>query len=206
MNLSKILLTVILACNFLFPSSLYASSDLSNINSNLVKMGENDQNARKIIKTSSNRPLTKAEKLKISHTDKQNTKYLKSLHQEYDWDIIFNHLKTDGYDALFLIVQHSEDATFQNELLPKMKILYKKKIISGQKLALLTDRILTRQGKKQLYGTQADVTNSEIVFKPIIDLKNLARRRRSLKLPTIEFYKKILEELYGIKDHGLMDK
>jgi hypothetical protein len=189
----------------MFSYNAGASSHLSEINAQLVKMGKADVEVRKILKTLTEKPLTKDEKKKISQSDKRNTKILKSFLQKYGWEEVTSHLKKDGVDALFLVVQHSDDTVFQEKSLIKMEKLHEQKRISGQKLALLTDRVRITQGKEQLYGTQADMVDGQIVFKPIIDLDNLDSRRRSLKLPPIDFYRKILEEQYGIKNHGLIE-
>ena len=77
--------------------------------------------------------------------------------------------------------------------------------VSGQEVALLTDRVLIHMGQKQLYGTQADIKNGEISFLPISDEELVDQRRSEMNLPPMAFYKKLLEEMYGIKEHPEID-
>ena len=60
----------------------------------------------------------------------------------------------------------------------------------GWHLAFLEDRILMRNKKKQLYGTQAvwDKTLRKNKIYPIEDLKNVNQRRKKLGLESIEKY------------------
>ena len=68
-------------------------------------------------------------------------------------------------------------------------------------MALLTDRVRIRHGEKQVYGTQAKQENGEMVFLPIEDQANVDKRRESMGMSTLAHYKKVLEEVYGLKDH-----
>jgi hypothetical protein len=137
---------------------------------------------------------------KIHAIDVRNTKQLKKIIANYGWP----HKELvgiNGVSAAFLIVQHSPDRNFQESVLSNLNKSFKSnKGISGQQLALLTDRVLLTQGKKQLYGTQFDVENNVIVFKPIKNEKIVDKLRAEMKMPPLSFYKKLLEELYGIKD------
>jgi hypothetical protein len=108
--------------------------------------------------------------------------------------------------AAFLIVQHSPDRTFQESMLSNLHESYRNNEgISGQQLALLTDKVLLGQGKKQIYGTQFDVKNNEVVFKPIEDMKTIDQLRKEMKMPPLAFYKRMVEEMYGIKDYPDID-
>ncbi|WP_231617008.1 DUF6624 domain-containing protein [Pseudoalteromonas sp. SWXJZ10B] len=77
--------------------------------------------------------------------------------------------------------------------------------VSGQQVALLTDRVLIAQGKKQIYGTQADVSEGKVVFSPIEDETNVDKLREEMKMPSLDFYLKIMEKMYGIKEHPEID-
>jgi len=205
MKFLKQFLFAILAINVVFSPYIKSSPDSNDINSKLVAMAKADVEVRKVLQNMSERKLTDSEKIAISENDKKNTKALKKILQNNGWDITSN-MSKKGLSALFLILQHStHDTEFQKESLIYIQELYSKEKILGQQLALLTDRIRISQGKQQLYGTQADIVNNEIIFKTIEDVLNVDRRRQQLKMPPLEFYKKILEESYGLKEHGLID-
>ena len=61
----------------------------------------------------------------------------------------------DGAQAAFLLVQHADrDPALQLQVLPQLNVLYAQGLVSGQDVAMLTDRALVGQGKPQRYGTQ----------------------------------------------------
>jgi hypothetical protein len=65
-------------------------------------------------------------------------------------------------------------------------------------LALLEDRILVREGKPQLYGTQFQSAMTLTLY-PIQDEARLELRRREMGLPPMEDYLKRMRELYQAK-------
>ena len=64
--------------------------------------------------------------------------------------------------------------------------------IKKSSLAYLTDKILTKEGKMQLYGTQIiySLPNKIYEFKPIEDEQNVNVRRKDFGLGPIEEYAK----------------
>lgn len=93
--------------------------------------------------------------------------------------------------ALWLIIQHA-DLEIQEKYLPLLKESVKKGESEGWHLAYLEDRILMRNGKKQLYGTQAvwdnDLKRNKIY--PIENIESINERRKKLGLETLEDYAK----------------
>jgi hypothetical protein len=69
---------------------------------------------------------------------------------------------------------------------------------AGQDVALLTDRVRQGEGKLQLYGTQATITDGGLVVDPIENPTELDRRRASLGLPPHAVYLRLLREAYGL--------
>lgn len=93
--------------------------------------------------------------------------------------------------TLFLIVQHS-DMTIQEKYLPLLRKSVSKEESNAYDLALLEDRILMSQGKKQLYGSQVrrnPQTNQYEVY-PIEDEKNVDKRRKKMGLEPLSAYLK----------------
>lgn len=95
-----------------------------------------------------------------------------------------------GSSALWVVFQHS---TLENQekYLPLMKEAVKKGKARSAQLALLEDRILVRNGKEQIYGTQAG-TDSLGIYKiwPIKDERNVNKRRFSVGLGPLQWYAK----------------
>jgi len=91
--------------------------------------------------------------------------------------------------AAFLIIQHA-DYEYQKKYFPLIKEAMKKGEIRPQEVALLEDRILMREGKKQIYGSQ--LTRNDRTGKyelwPVEDEENLDKRRASVGLEPIAAY------------------
>lgn len=101
----------------------------------------------------------------------------------------------EGLDAFFIIVQHS-DLKHQLKYFKPIKHLSKKGSLSKQNLALLTDRILVKQGKKQIYGSQLHFDEQEMKNKsyPIRNPKNVDKRRKKAGFnETLSEYLKFFE-------------
>jgi hypothetical protein len=131
---------------------------------------------------------------KIYHQDSTNLIAVKSLLDSRGW-LGPEEVGQQGALALFLVIQHADSAT-QVNYLPMMRAAVKHGKAAPQNLALLEDRVLTRMGKKQLYGSQVR-TNPETglnEFFPIEDEANVNKRRESVGLEPIEA---------NVKDFGI---
>jgi len=91
--------------------------------------------------------------------------------------------------AAFLIIQHA-DYEYQKRYFPLIKEAMKKGEIRPQEVALLEDRILMHEGKKQLYGSQLRRNNMTGKYElwPVEDEENLDKRRASVGLEPIAEY------------------
>lgn len=102
-----------------------------------------------------------------------------------------------GSEAAFLVLQHA-DYPYQNKYLP----VFRKAVAAGEarreSLALLEDRVLMREGKKQIYGSQLQRgANGAWEFYPIEDEINVDKRRQSVGLESMAEYAKF----FGIEYH-----
>ncbi len=96
-----------------------------------------------------------------------------------------------GNSALFFVVQHADLET-QLKYIPLLESSVKKGESRPSNLALLRDRILMRQGKKQIYGSQVVFNKKgEQEFYPIEDEINVNARRASIGMQPIEEYAKL---------------
>lgn len=93
--------------------------------------------------------------------------------------------------ALFLVIQHSDLET-QKKYLPMMKEAVKKGNASPGSLALLIDRIEIREGRKQIYGSQIGInqSNNTYYILPLTDPDNVDKRRTEVGLDPISNYVK----------------
>lgn len=168
-------------------------------------MAEVDQAVRKKLSDAGWHDASEELRNKVVTIDKQNTFKLKALLSDRTW-FTKSEVGEDGMSAAFLIVQHSADYKFKEKMLPLLKQSYTNgEGITGQQVALLTDRIRINKGEKQLYGTQADISTGKVIFEPITNPDTVDSRRARMKMPSLAFYKKLLEKMYGLKEHPDID-
>lgn len=119
-----------------------------------------------------------------------------------------------GNQTLFLVIQHA-DLEYQQKYLPMMREAVKNGNANPGNLAYLEDRVALREGKKQIYGSQAakNKHTNKMYISPMIDPDNVDKRRAEVGLGTIaeyaakmniewnlEAYKKELPELEKLEN------
>lgn len=94
-----------------------------------------------------------------------------------------------GSAALFLVVQHS-DLDMQLQYLPMMREAAKKGKLLARDLAMLEDRVLVRQNKKQIYGTQMkrDSLTGKFHLGDLIEPDTVDERRAAVGLGPLSDY------------------
>lgn len=93
--------------------------------------------------------------------------------------------------AAFLVLQHAA-YKYQKQYLPLVREAVSIGELAGQRLALLEDRVLMREGKEQIYGTQLtrNQETGELELYPIEDEFNVDKRRAEMgMLPLAEYLK-----------------
>ncbi len=96
---------------------------------------------------------------------------------------------TDGVATAWLLVQHADDVTLQERVLDTMTPPNAiPQGIDGQKIALLTDRVLLRQGKSQRYGSQFQMGKNGLEPSPIEDETNVDARRAQMGMMPLADY------------------
>lgn len=100
-----------------------------------------------------------------------------------------DHLSDSAYSAVFLVVDHAELAA-QKKYFPLIEEAAESGKMSASDAATLQDRILMREGKRQIYGTQNIVVgngNQPTAYVwPVEDPENLDCRRSSVGLDGIQ--------------------
>ncbi len=99
--------------------------------------------------------------------------------------------------AVFLVLQHA-DSGIHATYVPEMRAAVQQGAARPEDLALMEDRLLTEQGKPQLYGSQVktDITGKASFF-PIADEPKVDKRRASVGLEPLESYARY----FGIDYH-----
>lgn len=164
----------------------------------LIEMARIDQQVRhELIQAGIETPDPEIES-RMRAIDSDNTRRLKEIVSQYGWprpELV----GVDGADAAFLILQHAASEV-QIEYFPLFETAYQDGAASGQNYALLRDRTLVRQGKPQIYGTQAKPfdqwVNGEPTLETIADEANVDARRAEVGLPPLSEYRKLLKKLY----------
>lgn len=119
-------------------------------------------------------------------TDSINLIVVTSLIDQYGWLSKAVVGKT-GNLAIWLVIQHADLAT-QEKYYPIMEKAVQENKATKKDLAYLEDRILMRQGKKQLYGTQykLDPETNEMKLWEVEDPDRLNERRAAVGLPPMK--------------------
>ncbi|MGZ5134949.1 MAG: DUF6624 domain-containing protein [Flavitalea sp.] len=127
---------------------------------------------------------------KINYQDSINLIRVKNIIDTYGW-LGPNEVGEQGASTIFLVIQHADSLT-QVTYVPTMREAVKNGKARPQDLALLEDRILTKQGKEQIYGSQLtrNEQTGKYEFFPIQDEANVNKRRASVGLPPLEEYAK----------------
>ena len=135
---------------------------------------------------------------RINYFDSINLIKVTSILDNYGW-LGEEEISKKGAITLFLVIQHADSST-QIKYLPMMRKAVKKGKAYPQDLALLEDRILTNQGKPQIYGSQVttnDKTGKQEFF-PIYDEINVNKRRLKVGLDSLEEYAKFFKIDYTL--------
>ena len=169
----------------------------SQLRSELLAMRDRDQAVRAACPTGNTDEQIKCF-VKISEEiDKSHTKRLNEIVNTYgvpDAKLVGK----NGLEAYYLLLQHSNDPKLKEKSLKGMEVAFKAKQLSPADYANFTDRLLVNLGKPQVYGANFDLKDGKMVMSPTKDIKNLDKRRKSIGLPPIAEYMKMLEEVYKI--------
>ena len=134
---------------------------------------------------------------RMSDADTANTAWLARVVARDGWPTVAR-VGADGASAALLLVQHADrDTAFQARMMPMLERAFAAREISGEEMALFTDRVAAGRGQAQLYGTQAEMRNGRAVLKPISDSSALDARRARMGLPPVREYLRLLDSIYG---------
>lgn len=132
--------------------------------------------------------------IEMEKLDKKNLERIEVILNEYGWlseDIIG--VKENA--TLFLVLQHAS-LDVQLKYYPIMEEAVELGCARKSDLAMLKDRILVKQGKKQMYGTQLIYNEDEHCYEvePLVYPERVDERRMVVGLPPMSEYL----EYYGL--------
>jgi hypothetical protein len=105
----------------------------------------------------------------------------------------------DGVKAYFLILQHSDSVPLRLRCRKGIERAWKDRVLSPSEYTGFIDRLLVKQGKAQIYGSNFDSRDGKLVMSRTIDLKNLDKRRKNAGLPSIAEYVEMLKKIYSLE-------
>jgi hypothetical protein len=127
---------------------------------------------------------------KQNKLDKRNIKKFAKILDKYGWPAR-SAVGKEGSVAAFLVVQHG-DLEYQKKYFTLLKDAVLRGEADREDAALLEDRILMREGKKQIYGTQLyfNEVTKKLELWPIEDEEDVEARRASVGLGPLAAYVK----------------
>lgn len=183
-------------------SASAASRDIdADLQAKLAAMGVRDQKVREKLSSVVSSAGLQSEEFKalakeMSAVDSGNFAELEKIVGQVGWpsaDLV----GVEASSAAFLVLQHAPVAQ-QRKLLPVFKQAVSEGKARAADLALLEDRMLVAEGKKQLYGSQvAAGPDGTPRVAPVEDPQNLDARRKAMGLPPMAEYLEHLEAQIG---------
>ena len=134
---------------------------------------------------------------RFMRADSARTLRLKQIIERHGWPTPAL-VGKDGVEAAWIIVQHSPDYAWQEQMLPVLERAAAAGDIRRTDVSLLTDRVLVHRGKPQRYGNSFSIRDGRLVADPIEDIGGLDARRAALGLPPMSEYARQLGEMYKL--------
>jgi hypothetical protein len=137
----------------------------------------------------------------IEEKDSVNLIRVKKVLDEHGW-LGANKVGSQGNSTLFLVIQHADLAT-QEKYLPMMREAVTRGNASGSQLALLEDRVLLRNGKKQVYGSQiaSDQATGEYYVNALEDPEHVDERRAAVGLGLLADYVRRWNIVWNVEEY-----
>lgn len=171
------------------PSMAEVNEDLQ---SQLIKMAQQNQQVRQSLEKYNAENVPQALQNLASQIDKLQTQTLKEIITLHGWPTK-KKVGEKGTQAAFILVKHSKNLVFQQDMLPLIiQSFLDKGGIAGKDVATFTDNVSIRLGKKQVFGTQAKWIDGKVVFAPIENEDSVDLLRAQMGMSSLEEYKRVL--------------
>ncbi|HEX5830658.1 MAG TPA: DUF6624 domain-containing protein [Gemmatimonadaceae bacterium] len=162
----------------------------------LVRMHREDQAAREGLGAAMAANDTTFAKRMLAG-DSLRSARLRTIVQQHGWPTPAL-VGRDGVDAAWFILQHSPSLELQRALLPAVETAARRGDMSMRDVAMLTDRVLVREGKPQRYGHSFSVVDGKLVVDPVEDPARLDERRAAMGLRPMSEYVLVLRRAYEL--------
>jgi hypothetical protein len=183
----------------LFISSATLAQIDQNSQQQLVKMAEQVQEIRESLKKYNQENIPLALQELVLEIDNIHIQTLQNIIDLHGWPTK-DKVGEKGVQAAFLLVKHSENLVFQQDMLPLIiQSFLDKEGIAGKDVAQFTDNVSIRLGKKQVFGTQSKLINGKIIFAPIENEDSVDSLRAQMGMSTLAEYKETLKTLYDLQ-------
>jgi hypothetical protein len=161
----------------------------------LLRMADEDQKTRDAMIAAGMRD--KSANLAVGAADARHLRRLQQIVAAQGFPTA-SQVGTDGMHAAWLLVQHADsDPAFQAQMLAAVEPQVGHGV-RAQDFALLTDRVLTAQGKPQRFGTQFAMRDGALQADPIDDAAHVDQRRAGVGLMPLGDYACMLQVVYGV--------
>lgn len=139
--------------------------------------------------------IDSAQAVAMGRTDSANAAWLKAYVARWGWPTAAQ-VGQEAVRSAFLIVQHAtHDTGFMRSMVPSINESHRRGDLDGGAVALLTDRLEVKAGRPQIYGTQLSLRNGRWVLDPIADSARVDQRRRSMGLPPLADYLRVVDSV-----------
>jgi len=179
-------------------ATLCAAQTNTALREELLKMRQIDQQAREQCARGNGDEQIKCLAETMEKIDMPHTARLNEIFDRYGFPT-FQTVGKDGVQSFLILLQHTPDESLRQKSLKPITKAFKRKEIPPQDYANFVDRLLVRQNKPQIYGSNFDIKDNKLVMSAVKDRKNLDKRRRKIGLPTIEEYAKMLKDFYKLE-------
>jgi hypothetical protein len=163
------------------------------IRQELVRLGAEDQRLRQGLTPDKMQDTLLLQEM--LRGDSARTARLQHIIEGYGWPDS-SRVGSDAASAAFLILQHSPIHEFQEKMMPVLERLAERGDVPRDDAAMLIDRVLMHDNLPQRYGTQFQMVDGRLVLYQVEDEALLEERRRSMGLPPLEQYMRLLEDFY----------
>ncbi|MEM1326010.1 MAG: DUF6624 domain-containing protein [Bacteroidota bacterium] len=192
------LMLALVACNTTAdkPTEITKTIDYEALKAELETIHETDQKYR--LQITQSKTFDAELVAKMNQTDSINQIRMIEILDEYGW-LPKSKIGETAADALFLVIQHSPK-TVMRKYMDELKAQAKAGEASKMHAAMMEDRLLMYEGKKQIYGSQAtsymDGTQGYFIW-PIKETATVNARRKVAGFSnTIEEYAESMGATY----------
>jgi hypothetical protein len=182
-------------------SSNIKELDYGSFTFSLDSIMELDQKIRKQISEAmqSNTPLPSSIFQKMEEVDSSNQAWLKMKLDIYGWPEK-SKIGEKAARAVFLVIQHTDLPDIE-KYYPQLHSLAESGEASKVHAAMMLDRMLMYQGKKQVYGTQASSllrSDGSFVIWPVENPERINEKRKTVGFPdTVEETAASMDAVYN---------